>query len=123
MQPAYTHGYIHFKDELTAARGFATLHNWVQNAMNKALPPQKDIPDLNGDYNIRGLTRDGSSLEFYADSGRISNLEWQMENFLDAAKRLEGCMNFEASIMTESSSVYWDISDDDMDDINERTRN
>lgn len=108
-QPAYTNGYIHFKDETSAARGFATLHNWVQNATNKVLPQE----DLNGDYNIHGLTRDGSSLEFRADSGRISNLEWQMENFLNVAKKLEGCMNFEASIMTESSMVYWDISEDE----------
>lgn len=119
-QPAYTHGYIHFKDDTTAARGFTVLHNWTHDAMNGKLQDE----DLNGSYNITALSRDGSSLEFHADSGRISNLEWQMENFLAVAKKLEGCMNFDASIMTESSSVYWDISDDeDMDDINERTRN
>jgi len=106
---AQTNGSIHFKDELTASKGFFVLHNWIKDAMSEKLEEQSK----NGGYNITNLTRDGSSLEFFASSSRVQNLMWQMENLREVAKRQDGCMNFDALVMSEHELVYWDVSEDE----------
>ena len=97
-------GSIYFNTEELAAKALDILQKWVSNVESG-----RCTESLKGDYNIYDLKQVGFCVYFRAESGRVQNLEWQMENLKDAAKELEGCEEFSADIiiMDPCNSVYW----------------
>ena len=98
------HGTIYFDTEEQAAKALDILQKWIKNVESGQCHES-----LKGDYSIYSLEHNGNSLYFRAESGSVRNLEWQMENFRDAAKELEGCAEFVADvvIMDPHDSVWW----------------
>lgn len=97
-------GTISFDTEEQAAKAFDILQKWIKNVESGQCDES-----LKGDYNIYEMEHTGYVIYFKADSGRVQNLSWQMGNFRDAAKELEGCAEFSADIiiMDPADSVYW----------------
>lgn len=98
------YGMISFETEEQAANGFEILLKWIKNVESNRCDDS-----LKGDYNIYEMKRTGYCINFKAESRRIQNLRWQMDNLRDAAKELEGCCEFSADlmIMDPADSVYW----------------
>lgn len=109
--PAFVNtGAIYFKESKDAQKAIEQVLVWVKNANEGTLSD----PELNGDYNIQEIELDGYSwINFKADSGRVQNLEWQMENFRDFIKTLDNAVAFEAPIMVESDNgIFWDVDEE-----------
>lgn len=102
------YGMISFETEEQAANGFEILQKWIKNVESGQCDDS-----LKGDYNIYEMKRTGYCINFKAESRRIQNLRWQMDNLRDAAKELEGCCEFSADlmIMDPADSVYWSKDD------------
>jgi len=110
--PAFVNtGTIYFKDAKDARKAIEQILVWVKNANEGT----HSDPELNGDYNIQEIEMDGHCwINFKADSGRVQNLEWQMENFRDFVKNLDNAVAFEAPIMVESESgIFWEVEEDE----------
>jgi hypothetical protein len=62
-------------------------------------------------YCVRNITNHGVDVTFDVESGRASNLYWQLENILSLAKqcRAEG---FNADVLVEDGSVCWSRDED-----------
>lgn len=99
------HGTIYFDTEEQAAKALDILQKWVKN-----VEAGRCDESLKGDYSIYNLEQKGYCVYFSAESGRVQNLEWQMENFRDCAKELEGCSMFSADIiiMDPCNSITWE---------------
>ena len=111
-QPAFVNtGTIIFKDAKDARKARIAILEWAKSANEGTLPDK----ELNGDYNIRDIEMDGHCwIDFKADSGRVQNLEWQMENFRDFIKTLDNAVGFEAPIMVESDNgIFWEADEDE----------
>lgn len=111
-QPGFVNtGTIYFKDAKDAQKAIKQVLEWAKNA-NKGTLSDKE---LNGDYHIQEIEMDGHCwIDFKAESGRISNLEWQMKNFRDFCKTLKNCVSFEAPIMVESDSgIFWEAEEEE----------
>lgn len=92
-------GYITFKDANSMADAWDLVNGWVERANSMSLAADRS-EGLNGEYNItvkHHLYDD--TIEFEASSYRFSNLEWQMEQFLEFAKTLKGVAGFEADVL------------------------
>jgi hypothetical protein len=112
-QPAFVNtGTIYFQDAKDAKAALQQIQEWVKNANEGTLSDK----DLNGDYNIREVEDTGHSwIDFKADSGRVGNLEWQMENFRDFIKTLNNAVSFEAPIMIESENgIFWEVEEEEL---------
>jgi hypothetical protein len=112
-QPAFVNtGTIYFQDAKDAKAALQQIQEWVKNANEGTLSDR----DLNGDYNIREVEDTGHSwIDFKADSGRVGNLEWQMENFRDFIKTLNNAVSFEAPIMIESENgIFWEVEEEEL---------
>lgn len=98
------HGIIYFDTEEQAAKALDILQKWIENVDSGNCDDS-----LKGDYSIYNLEQKGYCVYFSAESRRVQNLEWQMENLRDAAKELEGCAEFVADIiiMDPCNSVTW----------------
>jgi transposase len=110
--PAFVNtGTIYFKDSKDVQKAIKQVLEWVKNANEGTLSDK----EFNGDYNIREIETDGHCwINFKADSGRVRNLEWQMENFRDFVKTLDNAVAFEAPIMVESESgIFWEVEEDE----------
>jgi hypothetical protein len=110
-QPAFVNtGTIYFKDSKDAKAALQQIQEWVKNANEGTLSDK----ELNGDYGIYNIEDTGHSwIDFKAESGRVQNLEWQMENFRDFIKTLNYAVSFEAPIMVESESgIFWEVEED-----------
>lgn len=110
-QPAFVNtGTIYFKESKDAQKAIIPILEWVKNANEGTLSD----PELNGEYNIREVEDTGHCwIDFKADSGRVQNLEWQMENFRDFIKTLNNAVSFEAPIMVESENgIFWEVEED-----------
>ena len=110
-QPAFVNtGTIYFKEAKDAKAALPQIQEWVKNANEGTLSDK----ELNGDYSIREVEDTGHSwIDFKADSGRVQNLEWQMENFRDFIKTLDNVVSFEAPIMVESENgIFWEVEED-----------
>lgn len=111
-QPAFVNtGTIIFKDAKDAKAALQQIQEWVKNANEGTLSD----PELNGDYNIEGVEDTGHCwIDFTANSGRVQNLEWQMENLRDFVKTLNNVVAFEAPIMMESDNgIFWEVEEED----------
>ena len=111
-QPAFVNtGTIYFKESKDAQKAIIPILEWAKSANEGTLSDK----ELNGDYSIRDIELDGHSwIDFKADSGRVQNLEWQMENFKDFIKTLDNAVSFEAPIMIESDSgIFWEVEEDE----------
>ena len=109
--PAFVNtGTIIFKEAKDAQKAIKQILVWVKNANEGTLSD----PELNGSYNIQEIETKGHNLiNFKADSGRVQNLEWQMENFRDFIKTLDNAVGFEAPIMVESDNgIFWEVEED-----------
>ena len=97
-------GIIYFDTEEQQANGFEILQKWIKNVESGNCDES-----LKGDYGIYEMEHTGYCIYFKAESGRVQNLEWQMENFKNAAKELEGCAEFSADIiiMDPHNSITW----------------
>jgi hypothetical protein len=112
--PAFVNtGTIYFQDSKDAQKAIEQILVWVKNANEGTLSD----PELNGDYNIREIEMDGHCwINFKAESGRVQNLEWQMENFRDFIKTLNNAVSFEAPIMVESDNgIFWEVEEEELD--------
>ena len=110
-QPAFVNtGTIYFEEAKDAKAALPQIQEWVKNANEGTLSDK----ELNGDYSIREVEDTGHSwIDFKADSGRVQNLEWQMENFRDFIKTLNNAVSFEAPIMVESENgIFWEKEED-----------
>jgi len=110
-QPAFVNtGTIIFKDAKDAKAALQQIQEWIKNANEGTLPDK----ELNGNYNIREVEDTGHCwIDFKADSGRVQNLEWQMENLRDFIKTLDNAVGFEAPIMVESDNgIFWEVEED-----------
>ena len=110
-QPAFVNtGTIYFEEAKDAKAALPQIKEWVKNANEGTLSDR----DLNGDYFIREVEDTGHSwIDFKADSNRVQNLEWQMENFRDFIKTLNNAVSFEAPIMVESDNgIFWEKEED-----------
>ena len=113
--PAYVQsGSIYFDEAEDAAAAKELITEWVKNANEGTLPDE----DLNGDYNINNVEFTPHCwVSFRAESGRVQNLEWQMENFRDFIKTLNNAVGFEAPIIVESDNgIYWEWEADEEED-------
>lgn len=113
-QPAFVNtGTIIFKDAKDAKAALQQIQEWVKNANEGTLSDS----ELNGDYNIRGVKDTGHCwIDFTADSGRVQNLEWQMENLRDFVKTLDNVVAFEAPIMMESDNgIFWEVEEEELE--------
>lgn len=111
-QPAFVNtGTIYFEEAKDAKAALPQIQEWVKNANEGTLSDK----ELNGEYSIRDIELDGHSwIDFKADSGRVQNLEWQMENFRDFIKTLNNAVSFEAPIMVESDNgIFWEVEEDE----------
>jgi hypothetical protein len=111
-QPAFVNtGTIYFEEAKDAKAALPQIQEWVKNANEGTLSDK----ELNGDYSIREVEDTGHSwIDFKADSGRVQNLEWQMENFRDFIKTLNNAVSFEAPIMVESDNgIFWEVEEDE----------
>ena len=97
-------GTIYFDSQEQAKNAIDVLRKWIDN-VNAGNCDES----LKGDYTIYNLEHNGACIYFKAESGRVQNLEWQMENFRDAAKELEGCAEFSADvvIMEPINTITW----------------
>jgi len=97
-------GTIYFDSQKQAKNALDILQKWVKN-----VETGKCDESLKGDYNIYNLERSGACIYFKADSRRVQNLEWQIENLRDAAKEIEGCAEFSADIviMEPINTITW----------------
>jgi len=104
-------GTIYFKEASDAKEAFPLIAKWVADATDGAFEDE----ELRGDYNIYDLQEtEHCWIDFKADSGRVQNLEWQMENFRDFCKTLKNCVGFEAPIMVESDGgIYWEADEEE----------
>ena len=121
-QPAFVNtGTIYFEEAKDAKAALPQLQEWVQHAMAGTLSDK----ELNGDYSIYNIEDTGHSwIDFKADSGRVQNLEWQMENFRDFIKTLDNAVSFEAPIMIESDNgIFWEKEEDEELDCEGSCRN
>ena len=112
--PAFVNtGTIYFQDAKDAKAALQQIQEWIKNANEGTLPDK----ELNGDYNIREVENTGHCwIDFKADSGRVRNLEWQMENLRDFIKTLDNAVGFEAPIMVESDNgIYWEAGEEELD--------
>ncbi len=103
--PAQTqNAYAAFDTKEQAKNAARIFVKWVQN-----LEDGRCDESLKGDYNINSITVLDSLVQFSAESGRVQNLQWQLENVRDFFKELEGCAEFNADIviMDPQDSVYW----------------
>ena len=111
-QSAYVNGgTIGFNDKESAEAAFEIIEAWVNKANRGELPE-----DQNGDYGIDGLELNAAAMciMFGASSGRVQNLEWQLENLLNACKPLKGIAFFEAPIMVQSDEgIFWSPEDEE----------
>ena len=109
-QSAYVNGgTIGFNDKESAEAAYEILDAWADKANSGELPE-----DQNGDYEINGLVFNSNAhcIMFAASSGRVQNLEWQLENLLNACKPLKGIAFFEAPIMVQSDEgIFWSPED------------
>ena len=98
------YGTIYFDTEEQAKNALDILRKWVDN-----VNAGRCDESLKGDYTIYNLEHTGICVYFKAESGRYQNLEWQMENFKNAAKELEGCAEFTADvvIMDPTATITW----------------
>ena len=111
-QSAYVNGgTIGFNTTESAEAAFEIIQAWVNKANSGELPE-----DQSGDYGISDLELDAASMciMFAASSGRVQNLEWQLENFLNACKPLTDIEFFEAPIMVQSDEgIFWSSEDEE----------
>lgn len=110
--PAFVNtGTIYFKEAKDAQKAIKQVLEWAKNANEGTLSDK----ELNGDYNIREIEMGGYRwINFVADSGRMQNLEWQMENFKNFVKTLDNAVAFEAPIMIESENgIFWEVEEDE----------
>lgn len=104
--PAQTQNAYAAFDSLEQARSAAQIFvKWVQN-----LEDGKCDESLKGDYNIGDIIVQDCFVHFNAYSGRVQNLQWQLENVRDFFKEVDGCAEFNADIviMDPQDSVYWE---------------
>jgi hypothetical protein len=108
--PAFVNtGTIYFKESKDVQKAIVQILKWAKNANDRTLSSE-----LNGDYNIREIETHGDWISFKADSVRVQNLEWQMENFKDFVKTLDGAVAFQAPLLIASDNgVYWDVEESD----------
>jgi hypothetical protein len=107
--PAQTQNAYAAFETLEQAKSAAQIFvKWVQNVEDG-----KCDDSLKGDYNIFGINYQDCFVYFTAESGRVENLRWQVENVRDVFKELEGCMEFNADIviLDPQDSVWWDRAD------------
>jgi len=112
--PAYVeHGRIHFETKEAAGEALPLIRGWIDRANRGAL--DEAVEGENGDYQIYDTDVEYDFVVFRADSGRIYNMVWQMENFLKFVKTLPGVCVMEApvTIIDEDSSVYWNKEDEE----------
>jgi hypothetical protein len=129
-QPAFVNtGTIYFQDAKDAKAALPQIQEWVKNANEGTLSDNVLKGDYSsyslGDYNIREVENTGHCwIDFKADSGRVQNLEWQMENFRDFIKTLNNAVSFEAPIMVESDNgIFWEKEEDEELDCEGSCRN
>ena len=104
--PAQTQNAYAAFDSLDQAHDAAQIFiKWVQN-----LEDGKCDESLKGDYNIGDIIVQDCFIYFNAYSGRVQNLQWQLENVRDFFKEVDGCAEFNADIviMDPQDSVYWE---------------
>jgi len=109
--PAQTqNAYAAFDTQEQARNAAQIFTKWVQN-----LEDGNCDESLKGDYNINGIRNQDCFVFFEADSGRVQNLQWQLENVRDFFKEVEGCAEFNADvvIMDPSDSIFW-IREDEL---------
>lgn len=97
-------GTIYFDSQKQAKNALDILQKWIKN-----VEAGNCDESLKGDYNIYSLEHNGACIYFQADSRRVQNLEWQIENLRDAAKEIEGCAEFSADvvIMDPINTITW----------------
>lgn len=121
-QPAFVNtGTIYFEDAKDAKEAFPLIEKWVADAMSGKLEDEK----LNGGYSIYNLEEaEHCWIDFKAESSRVQNLEWQMENFRDFVKTLKNCVSFVAPIMVESDNgIFWEADEEEELDCEGSCRN
>jgi len=121
-QPAFVNtGTIYFQDAKDAKAALPQIQEWVKNANEGTLSDNVLKGDYSsyslGDYNIREVENTGHCwIDFKADSGRVQNLEWQMQNFRDFIKTLNNVVSFEAPIMVESDNgIFWEVEEEELE--------
>jgi len=121
-QPAFVNtGTIYFEEAKDAKAALPQIQEWVKNANEGTLSDNVLKGDYSsyslGDYNIREVENTGHCwIDFKADSGRVQNLEWQMQNFRDFIKTLNNVVSFEAPIMVESDNgIFWEVEEEELE--------
>ncbi|MEC7983892.1 MAG: formylglycine-generating enzyme family protein [Myxococcota bacterium] len=76
----------------------------AQASLNRALE-NNELPE--GAYSVDNLRVEERSVCFFADSGRIQNLQWQLNNIGSFLSSLLGFISFSASCMMEADCVYY----------------
>jgi hypothetical protein len=104
--PAQTQNAYAAFDSLDQAHDAAQIFiKWVEN-----IEEGRCDESLKGDYNIGDIIVQDCFVHFNAYSGRVQNLQWQLENVRDFFKEVDGCAEFNADIviMDPQDSVYWE---------------
>lgn len=83
------------------------IEKWIDKANNKKLKGE-----YAGDYDIQedGVFGTGKEVSFtlLIESGRVQNLEWQLNNLSEFARNLKGVKEFSADVWYEGEGVYWE---------------
>ena len=83
--------------------------DWIEKANNCKFT--KDSED-SGDYSISitSETKDFAVgfLYFEAESGRVQNLEWQLDRLNLFCQTLPDCIRFQADVQIQGDSVCWE---------------
>lgn len=79
----------------------------VAGLVYKKLKEQAKKSDEYSNDFAKELEQDGSVVYFKADSGRIQNLEWQIDAIWELVKDIKGVKELQAPFLVEDNGVYY----------------
>jgi len=91
----------------TSGASITCKNKKVAEAIYNILKVQADKSDENGNSFATELDYDDGLVVFHASSGRVQNLEWQLQQIWEAIKDIDGVEELQASFLVEGDGVYF----------------
>lgn len=80
----------------------------VAEEVSKLMKAQADKSDENHNEFAEEVEQEGKLVSFRATSGRVQNLEWQMEQVWELIKNIKGVVELSAPFLMEEDGVYFE---------------